>query len=60
MTKDIVKITCYGETETMERDKAEKFYLKAMMFSEGSERERYTKIYLELKEGKRDISDTEN
>ena len=43
---------CYGGKDTWKtRNEAEKFFLKAMMLSEGSERERYTKIYTELKMG---------
>lgn len=46
---DSVKITCYGKEETWDsRKEAADFYLKAIAGSEGSECERYTKIYTEL------------
>ncbi|MBH1941310.1 DUF4314 domain-containing protein [Mobilitalea sibirica] len=47
-----VTTICYGRKDTWKtRTEAEEFFLKAMMLSEGSERERYTKIYTELKMG---------
>lgn len=49
--KDIVTIICYGKTEQMEREKAKEFYLNCMANSEGSERNRYTNIYLDLVAG---------
>ncbi len=48
---DLVKITCYGEVEVVERKKALSFYLDAMRNSEGSERDRYTNIYIGLLDG---------
>ena len=48
---DLVKITCYGKTETMTRSKAKSFYLDCMMNSEGSERDRYVSIYTQLMRG---------
>ena len=54
---DIVTITCYGKTEQLERDVAIKTYLKAMVCSEGSERERYSKILGELMSGQKVCSD---
>lgn len=46
---DSVKITCYGKEEMWDtRKEAADFYLKAIAGSEGSECERYTKIYTEL------------
>ena len=52
MNKDIVTITCYGQTEKMERKKALKFYRECASFSEGSEHERYCNIILDLLDGK--------
>ena len=46
---DTVKTICYGKEDVWDsRKEAEDFFLRAMMSSEGSERERYTKIYTEL------------
>ena len=48
-----VKTICYGKSDIWEsREKAEQFFLEAMISCEGSECERYTKIYTELKMGK--------
>ena len=55
---DNIKVTCYGETEIWDtRKEAADFYLKAICGSEGSECERYMKIYSELFEGKTECSD---
>ena len=49
---DSVKVICYGEEKVWNlRTDAIKFYLEAMAFSEGAERERYTRIYVQLIEG---------
>ena len=49
---DSVKVICYGEEKVWPlRTDAIKFYLEAMAFSEGAERERYTRIYVQLIEG---------
>ena len=46
---DSVKVTCYGKEEVWDsRKEAADFYLRAIAGSEGSECERYTKIYTEL------------
>ncbi len=55
--KGIVEVTCYGKTRTWERDSAKAFFLNAMANSEGSERERYSTIYLQLVEGRVICSD---
>lgn len=55
--KDMVNVTCYKKTTTMTRHDAIQFYLKAMRCSEGSERSRYTNIYLQLLDGNKDCSD---
>ena len=47
-----VTVVCYGKARYfITREAAENEYLKAMAMSEGSERNRYTEIYLQLKEG---------
>lgn len=48
---DVVTITCYRQTEKMTRKEAMSFYREAMMFSEGSEHERYEHIYFMLVDG---------
>lgn len=56
--KDTIKITCYGQTEEWtDRNKAIAFYREGMSCSEGSERDRYTQIFLGLIDGKTVISD---
>ena len=43
---------CYGKKESWKtREEAEQFFLQAMMGSDGSERERYTNIYIKLQMG---------
>ena len=55
-----VRTVCYGKTdEWYSREEAEKFFLRAMAMSEGSEQARYTKIYSELKMGKEFCTDGE-
>lgn len=57
---DTVKVTCYGKTEVWDtRQEAGKFYLEAMCNSEGSECNRYIKIFAELVQGKDECSDGE-
>ena len=57
---DAVKITCYGKEETWDsRQEAADFYLRAIAGSEGSECERYTKIYTELLMGLTTCTDEE-
>ena len=49
---DSVKVTCYGVTKVWgDRQDAIKHFLEAMAYCEGSERERYTNIYLQLIDG---------
>ena len=55
--REMVRITCYNQTETMRRDKAIEFYLDCMMNSEGSENERYQTIYFQLMQGDTQCSD---
>ena len=50
--KDSVKITCYGVTKIWnDRQSAIKEFREGMMCCDGSERERYTNIYLQLISG---------
>ncbi|MFA5324477.1 MAG: hypothetical protein WC373_17505 [Smithella sp.] len=55
--KDIVTITCYKQTEKMERKAAIEKFLDGMANSEGSEQSRYVKIYLGLISGLSAVSD---
>ena len=57
MKNDIVYVTCYGKREKYKRQDAIDFYLEAMHCSEGSERERYTNVYLGLLDGLTEVSD---
>ena len=54
---DPVRVTCYGQTKTWEREDAIRYYQSGAMFCDGSERERYTNIYFQLLEGKKEVSD---
>lgn len=55
-----VRTVCYGKTdEWCSREEAEQFFLRTMAMSEGSEQDRYTKIYTELKMGKEFCTDGE-
>ena len=57
---DAVRITCYGKTETWDsRDEATGFYVRAMAGSDGSEHERYSRIFTDLMAGKSECSDGE-
>ena len=60
---DSVKVVCYGQEKVWDsRDEASQFYLEAMAATEGSERDRYTNIYLQLQAGNSvctDIDDTD-
>ena len=56
---DSVTVTCYGKTKVWDsRKEAADFYLSAILNSEGSENQRYTKIYINLMMGKKECSDT--
>lgn len=54
---DTVKVTCYGKTETLKRNEALNKYSEAMMWSDGSELQRYAKIVEELLSGCVECSD---
>ncbi|MGN0607349.1 MAG: hypothetical protein ACI4JM_12580 [Oscillospiraceae bacterium] len=47
-----VTTKCYGEVKKWNsRENAKEFFLEAMMNSEGSERDRYTGIYIQIQNG---------
>lgn len=53
-----VKTICYGEEKVWDsREEAMDFFFQGMMASEGSERQRYTNIYLKLQLGMEVCSD---
>lgn len=57
---DTVKTVCYGKEEVWDsKNEAMAFFLEEMISSEGSECERYTKIYTELSMGKSVCTDEE-
>lgn len=57
---DVVRVICYGKEEQWDsRKEAADFYFRAIAGSEGSECERYTKIYTELLLGFAACSDEE-
>lgn len=54
----MIKTTCYGMSRTWTSRKAAKeFYLMCMENSEGSERDRYSRIYFDLCAGLFECSD---
>ena len=58
LSNDSVKVTCYGETKVWKhRQDAINEFLEGMRCCEGSERERYTNIYLQLIEGCKECVD---
>ena len=52
-----VTVTCYGEKESITREQAIDKYYDAMIYCEGSERDRYMAIYCQLIEGLAEVSD---
>jgi len=52
-----VRVTCYGQTETMTREKAIDEYYEGMVCCDGSEAERYQTIYCQLMAGLTEVSD---
>lgn len=54
---DPVKVTCYGQTQTWEREDAIKFYADGARYCEGSERDRYINIYFQLLDGAKEAYD---
>lgn len=58
---DYVKVTCYGKEKVYDdRQEAIDFFMMGVASSEGSERNRYTEILIDLLSGKIDCSDKEN
>lgn len=55
--KDMVTITCYGDTESMDRKKAIDFYTECAAGSDGSEKERYLTILGGLYAGESVVDD---
>ena len=57
---DAVKITCYGETKVWDdRQEAIKEFFEGMASCEGSEKERYTNIYMQLMSGCNECNDSD-
>ena len=54
---DLVVVTCYGKSETMERSAAMAKYYEGIFGSEGSERDRYVNIYFQLARGMKEATD---
>lgn len=54
---DLVVVTCYGKSETMERKAAMEKYQEGILCSEGSERDRYVNIYFQLARGCKEAFD---
>lgn len=56
--KDNVTVICYGKSEVWEsRQEALNYYYEGMLACDGSEKERYTKIWTEIRVGKEVCSD---
>lgn len=50
--KPQVTTKCCGKVQKWDdREQAKQFFLEAMMNSEGSERDRYTSVYIQLENG---------
>lgn len=48
---ETVSVTCYGKTREMKRGDAIEHYYDGMCCSEGSEHERYERIFFQLLDG---------
>ena len=57
--RDIVTLVCYGKKREMSRMEAKMEMLECMLNSEGSEKERYINIYMDLMSGKKVCTDKE-
>lgn len=56
----MIKITCYGTTKTYdesERENLKRKFIEGILWSEGSERDRYVNILIGLEDGETDIVD---
>ena len=52
MSKNTVKVICYGQEEVWNsRSEAIAFYMEGVAACEGSERDRYMNVYMDLCEG---------
>ena len=54
---DLVTITCYGKTETMERKQAIKSYTEAVFACDGAEKDHYDDILSQLQLGRKVCTD---
>ena len=54
---DLVSITCYNDTKKMKRSEAIKRFEEYILYSEGSERDRYVSVVAGLKAGKKTVDD---
>ena len=54
---DVVVITCYNQTSKMVRKDAMMHYLEWLLYTEGSEQERYANILRQLFMGKTECND---
>ena len=58
--EETVRTVCYDTEDIWKsREEAKQFFLQAMAGCEGSERERYTNIYMKLLMGMNDCDDSE-
>lgn len=58
--EETVRTVCYGTEDIWQtREQAKQFFLRAMAACEGSEKERYTNIYMKLMMGMDDCDDSE-
>ena len=57
---DMVEVTCYGTTKKYKRSDALARFYEGMLFCDGSERDRYTNIYIGLKRGYKKVDDDGN
>ena len=51
MKKDIVTVLCYNKEKQYTRAEALKEFREGMIYCDGSERDRYTSVYLGLEAG---------
>ena len=55
--KDIVQITCYGRVSEMDRQDAIREFTEGVMVCDGSERDRYMNILMDLMAGLKECRD---
>ena len=51
MKNDIVTVLCYNREKRYKRSEALKEFRECMLYCDGSERDRYTSVYMGLEEG---------